>query len=326
MAPIESGSTVDQRVRTGIFLLMCLGMGGWFAYDGFYGYAAKNLDWASQKLPQRPENLKTNPRATKDNLLQVAVGDSPDRIRGLLGEPTLDLPRTLVFVGKEITATIRIDDQGQVLSNAISTPDRPAAAGQAASGPSGISDTTNVMVTRARAELVKPGMAESAVRELLREPASARDRAMWYIGPAAYGEFHLAGGKVSARPDVQENEHRSEWDITLQKIIAAAVCLAAVYALLRFWQAMRARIVVDDSGLTYNGRRIPWDSMIQLKTDQYQDKAWVDLEYRDGASERSLRLDALFIQQFKEIMTAICQRKGFTMPRRDRGDGETVEQ
>jgi hypothetical protein len=320
MTPIESGSTVDQRVRTGIFLLMCLGMGGWFAYDGFHGYAAKNLEWASQNLPERPQNLKPNPRATKQNLLEVKAGDTPEGIKEKMGEPTVDAPRTLVFVGKEITVTVRINNQGLVQSSAIS-----------ATKPGTDEKEVNIFVTGARAELVKEGMAESAVRQLFEKEPLVSARALWYIGPAAYGKYPIVDGKVSDKLQsdklqVEENEHRSEWDIMLQRLIAACVGLAAIYAVFRFWQAMRARIVVDDSGLTYNGRLIAWDSMVRLKTDQYQDKAWVDLEYRDGGSERLLRLDALFVQRFKEIMAVICQRKGFTMPQRERESSETAEQ
>ena len=65
-------------------------------------------------------------------------------------------------------------------------------------------------MTKARADLVKPGMTEAAVRQLLGEPASVREHMIWYIGPAAYGEFHIVDGKVAGVPEVQENEHRSE--------------------------------------------------------------------------------------------------------------------
>ena len=100
MTPVESGSTLDQRIRTGIFLLMCVGMGGWFAYDGWVGYPAKNLAWwADHKLPRRPENLSTNRLATKANLGRIGIEATPEQIRQLLGEPTLEIPRTLTYAG-----------------------------------------------------------------------------------------------------------------------------------------------------------------------------------------------------------------------------------
>jgi len=313
MTPVESGSTLDQRIRTGIFLLMCVGMGGWFAYDGWVGYPAKNLAWwADHKLPRRPENLSTNPLATKANLGRINIETTPEQIRQLLGEPTLEIPRTLTYAGKEVTVEVSIDDQSKVLSTQLS----PVQPGKAPAN-------AGVLVTRLRAEMVKEQMTENAVRSLLGDPASVRERTMYYIGPATYAEYRIVEGKVAVRPEFQENEQRAESSILWQKGIAICVAVLAIYALVKFWAAIRMRVVVDEEGMAFNGRRIPWDSMVRLKTDQYKEKAWVDLEYRDGQTERSLRLDALLIQRFAEIMRVVCDRKGFVLPSRSSGDDQS---
>ena len=313
MTPIESGSTLDQRIRTGIFLLMCVGMGAWFGYDGWIGYPAKNLTWwADQKLPQRPGNLSTNPLATKANLGRIDLQSSPEQIRQLLGEPALETPRTLTYVGAEVTVEVRMDEHGKVLAAQL-TPVQPGKAPQ----------NPGVRVTRLRAEMVKTEMTEDEVRSLLGEPAAVRDRMMCYIGPAAYAEYWIVDGKVAAKPVVLENEHRSENSILWQKGIAVCVAVLAIYALMKFRASLRMRVLVDDEGMVYNGRRIAWDAMIRLKTDQYKDKAWVDLVYQDGAAERSLRLDALVIQRFNEIMRVVCDRKGFILPSRSSGEDQS---
>ncbi|MGQ9650297.1 MAG: hypothetical protein ACUVXJ_09325 [Phycisphaerae bacterium] len=313
MTSIESGSTLDQRVRTGIFFLLCAGMGVWFGYDGWVGYPAKNLAWwADQKLPRRPENLSTNPLATKANLSRIDVGATPEQIRQLLGEPALDMPRTLTYTGMEVTVEVKTDENSKVLDVQL-TPVQP---GKSPPNP-------GVLVTRLRAEMVKTGMTEDAVRSLLGDPASVRDRMMCYIGPAAYAEYQIVNGNVAAKPVVLQNEHRSESSILWQKAIAVCVGALTIYALLKFWAAIRLRVVVDDEGMTYNGRRISYDSMTRLKTDQYKDKAWVDLEYRDGAAVRMLRLDSLVIQRFNEIMRVICDRKGFVLPSRSSGNDQS---
>lgn len=306
MLRIESGSTLDQRIRTGIFFLMFAGFSGWFGYDGMIGYPAKNLrEWSGLKLPHRPADLDPNPRATKHALEQIEAGRPVQEVRDLLGEPSIEQHRRLTFVGSEVTVSVDVGDDDKVSAVRIAPTEKNTP-----------EKDIGILVTRARAELVKEGLAESGVRQMLGEPASVQAHTLWYIGPATFGEFRIAEGKVAPNPIAIENEHRSEGDILLQKVIAAATAIVAIYGLLRFLGAMRMRVAVDDAGLTFNGRVIPWDSMLRLKTDQYQDKAWVDLEYRDGASERMLRLDALIIQRFKEIMAVVCEKKGYTLPAR----------
>lgn len=48
---IESGPTRERKVRATLFLVLCAGMGGWFAYDGWIGYAAKNRQEHIEALP-----------------------------------------------------------------------------------------------------------------------------------------------------------------------------------------------------------------------------------------------------------------------------------
>ena len=160
MLRIESGSTLDQRIRTGIFLLMFAGFSGWFAYDRMVGYPAKNLsEWSGLKLPQRPAGLKPNPRATKRALGQVEAGRTVREVLDLLGEPTLEQRRRLTFVGSEVTVTVGIGDDNKV--SAVKTvPTEKGATDQ----------SVGILVTPARAERIKEGLTESAVRQLLGGP------------------------------------------------------------------------------------------------------------------------------------------------------------
>jgi hypothetical protein len=77
---------------------------------------------------------------------------------------------------------------------------------------------------------------------------------------------------------------------------------------------MRTRVVLDDNGLSYNRLHIPWEAMTGLRAKDYSRKYWVDLEYTAGDVTRSLRLDSFHIQQFNEVLAAICERKGFPSP------------
>jgi len=107
------------------------GHGGLVGYDGLVGYPADNLAWASQKLPQRPAGLNANPSASKKKLGEIAVGDTVEQIKQLLGNPSLEMPRTLTYFGSDVTVTVSIDDQGNVINTAISSIDPKTSKGTA---------------------------------------------------------------------------------------------------------------------------------------------------------------------------------------------------
>jgi hypothetical protein len=304
---IESRSTRDQLVRDAIFLVMCMGMAGYFALDGWVRYPAANLRWAAQKLPVRPSGLATNPRARERDLKRIVDGMTVEQVAQSLGPPTLDLPRELSYIGKQITAFVSFDEQGKAVGvrTAATVANLPE-------------NQIQANVTKSRVERVKEGMSEDQVGELLGTPVLVREqRTLWYIGPVAYREFRIERGKVRGASEtqgqIQAAEH-SEGDLLLQKIIAVVVGLAAVYGAFRLWRTLAIHVVVDDTGLSCSGRSIPWQAMTGLRTDQYKDKAWVDLEYQEGGVERTIRLDSYLIRGFDQVITAICDRKGFQSP------------
>jgi hypothetical protein len=286
---------------------MCIGMAGWFGRDGWLSYPAKNLQWAAQKLPVCPSGLAANPRARESQLRRIADGMTVEQVAQSLGPPTLDLPHELRYIGKDITATVKFSEQGKamVVRTAATVADPPA-------------NQIQVNVTKSRVELVKEGMSEDQVGELLGKPVVVRARrTVWYIGPAAYRELHIEDGKVSgaseAQSQVQVAEH-TEGDLLLQKVIAAVVGLAAVYGAFRLGRTLAIHVVVDDAGLSYGRKKVPWQAMTGLRTDQYKDKAWVDLEYQEGEGRHEIRLDSYLIRGFDQVIAAICDRKGFQSP------------
>jgi hypothetical protein len=85
-----------------------------------------------------------------------------------------------------------------------------------------------------------------------------------------------------------------------------------LYAGLRAYRAMTLRVVIDEEGMTYAGKRIPFEAMTALR--DYNRKGWVDLHYGTDAGEQRLRLDNQKVAKFDEIAEAICQAKGFENP------------
>src|SRR5262249_25160781 len=135
----------------------------------------------------------------------------------------------------------------------------------------------NSLVSAERAARVKEGISRGQVHLELGTPATVREKAAWYVGPAAYGCFELAEGKLARAIKVEASENHTEKDIAWQKWIAAFLSIASLIVASKFLGAVRTRALLDDTGLTYNGKQIPWDNMTALNIAEYRDKGWVDL-------------------------------------------------
>ena len=80
---------------------------------------------------------------------------------------------------------------------------------------------------------VRPGMSVAEVKALLGEPTFANQRDCCYIGPAAYGWFTLADGKIGEVKKVEMNSEPTESDIRLNKTIAGLMGVLAVVTLVQ---------------------------------------------------------------------------------------------
>jgi hypothetical protein len=92
---LESGPAAYERNYYAIFLLLCLGLGGYFIYDYTIGYPNKNLEEAQKRLARLPEppdrldvdNLPGEPtKPTFDALFQAGPTD-PEVVHQQLGPP-----------------------------------------------------------------------------------------------------------------------------------------------------------------------------------------------------------------------------------------------
>jgi len=300
---VESGTTGERRARGFIFLVMAVAFAAWFAYDGFVGYPAKNLEWARQAMPEKPDNLATNPQVLTDRLGQIKKGTASEKLADLVGKPSLVQPKQLTFVGSRLKAIIALDDQEKVISmttSQIEPGDRP--------------EDPGILVTKTRVERIREGASVQEVSKELGKPAQTREKTLWFVGPAAYARVTMAEPKVVGAVEVYENQQRTEKDILVQKVIAAALAVLALIVAVRLLQAMRLRVVLDDTGLTISRKHVAWDSMTGLDAEDYAEKGRVDLKYRDGGASGSVRLDSYHIARFDEMVSAICERKGFESP------------
>ncbi len=95
---VESGPNRERMIRNGLFLLMCLGMGAYFLYDGYVGYPAQNF---REHVDQLPPELQEQARsatvytgvtddalsAVESALNKVDVKDQRAALEAALGGP-----------------------------------------------------------------------------------------------------------------------------------------------------------------------------------------------------------------------------------------------
>ncbi len=151
------------------------------------------------------------------------------------------------------------------------------------------------------------------ITDALGEPAYQDQKDAHFVGRYGVIRATLDGRRVSGLS--WQKLEKSHADILFQQGAAYSLALLTLVTLVQFFRILRTHVVLDDEGLAYNSRRVTWDQMTSLVTDKYHDKGWVDLAYKkaDG-TEHKLRLDSYKIKAFDEIISALCQRKGFTSP------------
>jgi hypothetical protein len=171
-------------------------------------------------------------------------------------------------------------------------------------------------VTPESVEKLKKGMSLSLLEHHLgSDPSEQHEQTYWYVGPATRARFEVVDGAVTDVIEVTENSDKRESDIAMQKWIAAFLAVVAVITIFFLARAVLTRVVLDDTGLKYNGRHISWDAMKDLDIQEYKDRGWVDLVYDE---DKVIRLDSYHIARFKEIITEICDRKGSSSPFADK--------
>ena len=109
----------------------------------------------------------------------------------------------------------------------------------------------------------------------------------------------------------------SSWGHTREQTAAqyywgALPLLGLLYVLPKLIRSMTLRANIDDEGMTYGGRRIPFSDMTGLH--DYSSKGWVDLHYRSSGRDQKLRIDNQKIAKFDEIVGLIASVKGFPNP------------
>jgi len=171
-------------------------------------------------------------------------------------------------------------------------------------------------VPKAKEALGKIGRDKqlAALEELYGGPPSFQmPDAYYYFGPTCGIKAVCEGSQISQI--ISRATDHTDTDIFYQKLIGLVLGVLTVYRLWVWVGVLRTRLVLDDRGLSYNGKGpIPWDDMRLLKTDDFQKKGWVDLLYDDDGAQKRLRLDEYHVAKFEDVIDVICAKKAFENP------------
>jgi hypothetical protein len=159
----------------------------------------------------------------------------------------------------------------------------------------------------------------AAVRQALGDPLVRKDAPggqaiEYYVSLYGMARVPIANGRVLTARMNWISWGKNADDIQLQLYCAIFVFAVAIFVFYRVYRAATLHALIDDAGMTYGGRRIPFENMKRLC--DYTTKGWVDLYYDLGGEERRLRIDNQKIREFDEIIDALCEIKGFEDPRK----------
>jgi len=153
---------------------------------------------------------------------------------------------------------------------------------------------------------------------LITAPGEGGRTWVYFVSKYGRGEVPLRGEQiVTGEVEMWKKWHKTQGEVGQQFWCGLLAILLSLWVLRLAVRAFTLRIVLDDAGLDYGGKRIALDAMTRLA--DYSPKGLVSLYYKEGAAEKKLRLDNHKIARYEEIVDAIAEAKGFENPRTGTG-------
>jgi hypothetical protein len=145
---------------------------------------------------------------------------------------------------------------------------------------------------------------------------------VYYFGPA-YMLTLTTSANLILNVEGREAKDKTAYDLMVQKILALVLTVLAVPLIIHYVRVLTYKARLTEKGLKLTGKPfVPFDAVKSLDSRDYPRKGWVDIAYTLEGVERTLRLDDYKIRQFRPIVAAICQRKGFESPLDQKNDVE----
>jgi|GEM_PF-1657395 len=147
-------------------------------------------------------------------------------------------------------------------------------------------------------------------------PASfEKGNSIYYFGPALLLQFEAKGSRLALTEAIPGNQ--TETSIHWQKIFGVIITAMGLGIVGFIIYAGKSHAKVDENGLSIRHRTpIAFDKMKALRDEQFTKKGWIDIDYEQDGSGKTVRLDEYHYnkEKFGEIVAYICQKTGFADP------------
>jgi hypothetical protein len=173
----------------------------------------------------------------------------------------------------------------------------------------------NPKITPEEVRFIQNDMKVDEVIAALGDPGLKHGQELRYFGPTGFLVIKTLGDRVVKSREYFDSKAKTASAILTQKVMGVVCLLLGGVLAVRFLRMALLKTVLTDEGLSLNGiGPITWEEMVELDNSEYQRKAWVYLQHTHAGMPPRAKLDSYRINQFREIIGEICDRKGFQRP------------
>ncbi|MFQ5414270.1 MAG: hypothetical protein ACE5E6_07400 [Phycisphaerae bacterium] len=170
-------------------------------------------------------------------------------------------------------------------------------------------------LTSRRAGEIGEGDAWAAVRERLGAPGLTAGKAVYYFGPGGVLRLVVDGDTVIESTWRDASKDHDETALAMQLVLGGVLGMLGIGLLVQLLRIVTGRTTLSDDGLAVRGRPvIPFDAMTGINAEKYRKTGRLEVRYTRNGHPAGVRLDDYVIKEFRAIVTAICDRKGFDNP------------
>jgi hypothetical protein len=146
-----------------------------------------------------------------------------------------------------------------------------------------------------------------------------------FFGPGGSLPVEVKGDAITPGEWIDGPSHGGT-DLALQKVMAYGLAPVGIALLIQLIRVLTTRVRLDEGGLSVRGKpAIPFDAMTGFSAEMYKKRGWLELHYLLNGQAAKVRLDDYVIKEFRTIIEAICERKGFDNPLPPPEDEEEIE-